>query len=119
MQRRKLVAYGLVSLGLASQSAQAQGAAIASITDVAGTWSGRVDPSGMKLKLTLQPDGKFDLLQTLLTEYNSSGKATIKNGTLVLPLAVGETVLKLTPEGRLTGPYVGERIKGTAILTKE
>lgn len=119
MQRRKLMAYGLVSLGLSGGPARAQGAAMANIADIAGVWSGRVDPSGMKLKLTLQPDGKFDLLQTLLTEYNNSGKAKLKNGALVLPLSVGETVLKLTPEGKLTGPYVGERIKGTAILTKD
>lgn len=118
MRRRILVAYGLVTLGLINRAARAEGTAIANIADVAGVWTGRVDPAGMKLKLTLQPDGKFDLLQTLMMELNTAGKAKLKDGALVLPMPVGETVLKLTADGKLTGPYVGERIKGTAVLSK-
>ena len=118
VQRRKLMAYGLASIGLAGSAAHAQNAGIAKLEDVAGTWTGRVEPAGMKLKLSLQPDGKFDLQQSLLTDYTSSGKASIKNGVLMLPLPGGGCDLKLLPDGKLSGPYAGERIKGTASLTK-
>lgn len=118
MQRRKLMAHGLAAVGLASARATAQTATIANVADVAGKWSGRVEPIGVKLELEIQADGKFYISQTLQMTINNAGKAEIKKGVLVLPLPGGSIDLKLTPDGKLTGPYQGERVRGTATLSK-
>lgn len=115
--RRILLAAGALAVGLAT--AEAQAPAITRPADVAGSWTGYVMPSGPKLELTVAPDGKFTLAQILLTQLDNSGVATVKDGALVLPLPVGGASFKLTPDGKLTGPYSGERLKGTATLTKK
>lgn len=85
-----------------------------------GSWEGYVDPGLLKLHLMIGQDGRFSLVQTGAHQTASeSGTATMKGEAIVVAIAGGDLTLQVRSDGRLAGPYVGSRVRGTATLTRK